>query len=73
MPSLTPQQLSHFHTEGQAHTLSGLPVYVHLKGLANVSLKYPINARILSRRPLTDVKFQRLITRRTSMLNQISI
>ena len=47
----------------QRHTLSGRPVYVHLNGLANVSLKYAINARILSRRSLIDVKFPRLINR----------
>ena len=58
---------------GAPHTFSGLPVYVHLNGFARVTLKYSMNAKILSRRSFTEVKFPRLITRRTKILNQISI
>ena len=64
---LTRPHLSYFHT------LSGLPVNVHLNGFAKVRLKYSIKAKIFARRSAADVKFPRLITRRTRILNQISI
>lgn len=46
---------------------------VHLNGLANVRLKYSMNAKIFSRRSDSEVKSPRLIARRTRMLNQIEI
>ena len=56
-----------------SQTFSGRPVKVHLNGFAMVSLKELMNARSFYSRFSRDVKWPRLMTRRTRMLNQTSI
>ncbi len=52
--------------------LSGRPLYVHLKGVDNVALKYAMNAKTRSCNTSIEAKFPRLRKRRDKMLNQIS-
>ena len=55
------------------YTCSGRPLYVHLNGLAQVVLKYSMNASTRSLRSSTDLKLPRLSSLRTRMLNHSSI